>query len=78
MAERDELSGPLRGHDPRNLRRHERVALREGAKPLGRLRRHADEGAGPREPVALGLPAHVDHADAARVVDVAQVVAHRR
>ena len=76
MAERDQLARPLRSHDPGELRRRERVALRQvrsrravsGA--MRTLARATARGAD------SGLRADVDHVHAARLVDVREL-AHR-
>ena len=45
MAERDQVGGPLRGHDPGDLRRGERVALRQRRAALAAVSgRHPQEG----------------------------------
>ena len=70
MAERDQLRGPLRRHDPRQLRGRQGVALRKLAELPRRLRRHADLGRRDRAPTRGRLVADVHHADCARRVDV--------
>jgi hypothetical protein len=70
MAERNEIGGPLRGHDPGHLRRRKGIPLRELAQGGGRLRPHAQEGARRCPPALMGLSAHVDHVDRTRLIDV--------
>ena len=76
VAERDQLARPLRGHDPGELRRRERVALRQLAQALRGLRRHPDRRAGDGPAARQRLRADVDHAHRAGLVDVREV-AHR-
>ena len=77
MAERDQLARALRSHDPGELRGRERVALRQLAQPARRRRRHPHLGARARTPARDRLGADVDHPDAARHVDVRELLRHR-
>ena len=77
MAERDQLARPLRGHDPRELRRRERVALRQLAQAARGLRRHPHLAARDGPAARHRLAADVDHPHAPALVDVREL-AHER
>src|SRR5687767_8920187 len=91
MTQRDQLARPLRGHDPGDLRRSERIALRKLAQAasfseriaLRKLaqaassgRRHAEARVRNGPPARDILAANVDHSDTASLVDVREI-AHR-
>ena len=70
MAERNELGRSLRGHDPRQLRGHERVALRQLADRRRGRRGHVHARPRNRAPPRQRLSAHVDHPHVTRFAHV--------
>ncbi len=73
MAERDELGGPLGGHDAGELCGHERVALGERCQARCGLGRHAHPAARNGSTTDRRASPHVDHADVAARRDVAEI-----
>src|SRR5687768_4665071 len=79
MAQRDEFSGSLRGHDPGQTGHFEDVPFGELAvadQSLG-VGGHPDETAGSGRTLGDGLVAHVDHAAGSGFVKVSQGIGHR-
>jgi hypothetical protein len=77
MAERDEVGRSLCGHDSRDLRGRERVALGQRAKRSSRVGAHRNPTRSDRPPTLVGLAAYVDHLDAALGIDVAETLISR-
>jgi hypothetical protein len=77
MAERDQISRPLGGHDARHLRGRESIPFGKLAKNLRRLGVHANERASGGAAALVGLGAHVDHLHSARLVHVREAAVSR-
>ena len=78
MAHRDQFTVFLRGHDARDLRDRQHIALADGAlaDPVHRRLCHADRRGGARHAIGLRLFAHVHHAGAALFVKMRQLHLH--
>src|SRR5262245_21693537 len=76
VAERNQICGPLHGHDAGESCRLERVALLDlaAANETERFGAHRDLAAGERLARRHRLVADVDHLDAAALVDVGQML----
>src|SRR5437588_4928852 len=73
MAERDQLGRSLRRHDSRELRGHERIALRQVAETLRRRGGELDEATRDSPATDARLVSDVDHADLARLGHVREI-----